>query len=494
VVAALPESRLLLWLAFVLTHLWLGFLNLNAPGLPLGDVTIDYQTWAKQADFATYYVGIDSVWVYPIVALVPMVMVGVFGFQNYAAAWLSLIFVLDAVAFLVMVGWRRRGTSRSTTIGWWWIAFLLLLGPIAMGRIDSVTIPIAIVAVLLLASRPRLASVLLTIATWIKVWPAALIAAILIASKERVRVFVAAAITSVLIVAAALALGSGANVFSFITQQTGRGLQVEAPISTLWMWMSYARVPGAFVYYDQGILTFQVAGPGTDVAANVMTPILGVAILAIAGLGILAARRGAPVTELLAPLSLALITGFIGFDKVGSPQYMTWLAIPVILGLATNTMGHGRSFRTPTILVLVVGALTQIIYPYVYTSLLELNPILLLVLSARNVMIFVLLVWSIGLLWELSRPSLVHEQLADADAWLPSVWPFGERVDPWTVARAEAEAEFGRSQTELGTAQTELGTAQTELGTAQTDSGTAQTELGTARTEFGRAQAKPSDE
>jgi hypothetical protein len=250
------------------------------------------------------------------------------------------------------------------------------------------------------------------------------------------------------IIAVALALGSGGNVFSFITQQTGRGLQVEAPISTLWMWLSYARVPGAFVYYDQGILTFQVAGPGTDVAASVMSPILGVAILAIVALGILAARRGAPVTELLAPLSLALIAGFIGFDKVGSPQYMTWLAVPVILGLATNAMGHGRSFRTPAIMVLVIGALTQTIYPYLYTSLLGLDPILLLVLTARNVLIFVLLIWSIGVLWELSRPTLVHEQLADADAWLPVVWPFGERVDPWTVARAEAEAEFGRPRTE----------------------------------------------
>ncbi|MDQ1529766.1 MAG: hypothetical protein QOH77_1556 [Actinomycetota bacterium] len=448
VLASLPESRLALWLAFVIAHLWLGFLNLNAQGLPLGDVTFNYQYWAQQADFGTYYVGIDSVWVYPIVALVPMVVVGIFGFQNYAGAWLSLIFVLDAVAFLVMVGWRRGGTgSRSTTIGWWWIAFLLLLGPIAMGRIDSVTIPIAIVAVLFVAVRPRLASVLLTLATWIKVWPAALIAAILIASKARVRVFVAAAITSVVIIAVALALGSGANVFSFITQQTGRGLQVEAPISTLWMWLSYARVPGAFVYYDQDILTFQVAGPGTEVAASVMSPLLGVAILAIAALGILAARRRAPVTELLAPLSLALITGFIGFDKVGSPQYMTWLAVPVILGLATNAMGHGRSFRTPAILALVIGALTQTFYPYLYTSLLELDPTLLLVLTARNTLIFVLLVWSIGVLWELSRPTLVHERLADADAWLPVVWPFGERADPWTVARAEAEAEYGRPRT-----------------------------------------------
>jgi hypothetical protein len=436
-VTAVPQSRIALWVAFIATHLWLGWLNMNAPGFPLGDVVLQYQLWSREANLSTVYVGIDSPWVYPIVALVPMVLVGAIGYQNYAGAWLALVFILDAVAFFAMIGWRRGPSGRSTTIGWWWIGFLLLLGPIAMGRIDSITIPIAIVAVLFLASRPRLAAVLLTIATWIKVWPAAVIGAILIASKQRIRVLVAAAVTSVLIVAAALALGSGTNVFSFITQQTGRGLQIEAPVSTIWMWMAFAHVPGSFVFYNQGILTFEVTGPGSVVAAGVMSAVLGVAILGVAAVGILAVRRGAPVTELLAPLSLAFITAFIGFDKVGSPQYMTWLAVPVILGLATNAMGHGRSFRAPAALAFAIAALTQAIYPYVYTSLLGLDPLLLFILTARNVLILVLLGWSVVLLWRLSRKSLVHERLADADPWLPSVWPFETRT-PWSIPDPDA--------------------------------------------------------
>ena len=58
-------------------------------------------------------------------------------------------------------------------------------------------------------------------------------------------------------------------------------------------------------------------------------------------------QRGALVAELLAPLSLALVSAFIAFNKVGSPQYMTWLAVPIILGIATQSMGHGRSFPCP---------------------------------------------------------------------------------------------------------------------------------------------------
>src|SRR5690606_35889819 len=111
---------------------------------------------------------------------------------------------------------------------------------IALGRIDSVSVPIALIGMLFLAARPRLATVLLTVATWIKVWPAALIGAIAIAVKERwVLVGVGAAVSGA-ILAVALALGSGSNVFSFVTQQTGRGLQVESPVSTIWMWLAAA--------------------------------------------------------------------------------------------------------------------------------------------------------------------------------------------------------------------------------------------------------------
>ena len=55
-----------LWVAFVLLHFWLGMLNLYAPGLPLGDVSIVYKFWMDQAFVADYWVGIDSGWVYPI--------------------------------------------------------------------------------------------------------------------------------------------------------------------------------------------------------------------------------------------------------------------------------------------------------------------------------------------------------------------------------------------------------------------------------------------
>jgi hypothetical protein len=427
-----------LWAAFVLAHFWLGFLNLFAPGLPLGDVTFVYKTWAEQASYSHYYVGIDGVWVYPILALLPIVAAATFGFANYAASWLSLVFVLDALAFLALVGWRRP--LRFAEIGWWWIAFLLLLGPIAMGRIDSITIPIAIVAVLYLTRRPRVAAVLLSIAMWIKVWPAAVLAAMIIAGRDRRRVLVSVVAMSLFIIVVALLLGAGRNVVSFITQQTGRGLQVEAPVSTIWMWLSYGRVPGALVYYDQGILTYQVGGPGANVAAAIMTPILGLAVIAIVALGALASHRRAPVTDVLPPLALALISAFIAFNKVGSPQYMTWLAVPIILGFVTNATGHGRSFRLPAVLVLVIAALTQLFYPYLYLNLLELDPVLLAVLTVRNVLVFVLLGWAVTALWGASRRA-ARDQFVAGETSLGSIWSFGA-AKPEQAASPEQAAKL----------------------------------------------------
>jgi hypothetical protein len=346
-----------------------------------------------------------------------MLAASLFGPEQYASTWLSMVMLLNAVAFGFVTGWGR--SRERVAIGWWWVAFLLLLGPIALGRIDSVSVPIVMVGVTLLATRPGVAGILLTIATWIKVWPAAIVAAAVIALKQRRRVLAAALVLSAAILITTVAFGSGANVLSFITQQTGRGLQPEAPIGTPFMWQALAGVPGAFVYYDQAILSYGVTGPGADVAIVLMTPVLVLAVLAIAVLGIRAARAGASAADLLPPLALALTVALIAFNKVGSPQFIAWLAVPIVFGLAANLAGSGLSFRTPATLGLVVAGLTQLIYPYLYFALLSLDPILVSALTVRNLLEFVLLGWAVRAVVLAPRAARV----TDDEEWLPSVWP-----------------------------------------------------------------------
>ena len=413
---AVASSPITVWAAFVLVHLWLGLVNLYAPSAPLGDVSIVYRFWMDQAMQGTW-VGIDTVWVYPIVALVPMLASLLFGPEQYASTWLSMIMILNAVAFGFITGWGR--SRPRIVLGWWWVGFLLLLGPIALGRIDSVTVPIAMVGVLVVSTRPRAAAVLLSVATWIKIWPAAILLAMLIAMRERWRVVAAAAIVSATVLVLALALGSGQNVLSFITQQAGRGLQVEAPVTTIWLWRALAGEVGTYVEYDMGILTYQVQGDGTAVAASIMTPLLIVVVGLIALLGVRSVRRGAQPADLLPALSLALVTALIAVNKVGSPQFVSWLAVPIVLGIATRIAGTGRSYRTPGAIVLVLAALTQLVYPYLYNELLSLDPLMVIVLTARNLLYFVLLGWAIHAIVTAPRATS-----PDGDAvWLPSLWP-----------------------------------------------------------------------
>lgn len=397
------RNPIALWAGFVLAHLWLGMLALYAPGQPLGDVTSVYKFWIVDYAFAGHgWVGIDTVWVYPIVAIVPMIAAAAFGPDLYASTWLSLVMVVDAIAFALVVVRGRRLDAPAA--GWWWIGFLVLLGPVAVGRIDAITVPVALLGMLVLLTRPALAGALLAVATWIKVWPAALVAAVVLVLRDRVRVLLGAIAVSLVVLIVALALGAGANVFSFVTQQTSRGLQIESVLATPWMWDATLGEGHSRVYYDLSILTFQLQGPGVSVAA-IATPLLAVAALALLGLGALALRRGREAGEILPPLVLALTVALILFNKVGSPQFVTWLAVPIVFGMLSHAAGASRSFRAPAALGLAIAGLTQVIYPYLYHEFTVGVPNLLMVmvLTGRNILYVALFAWALVALVDVVR-------------------------------------------------------------------------------------------
>ncbi|MDJ0349851.1 glycosyltransferase 87 family protein [Cryobacterium sp. PH29-G1] len=385
-----------LWSAFVLVHLLLIGLALFGPGYPLGDVEGVYRGWAANAGLGSI-VGITEDFVYPVLALVPVVAAYALGGPAYLGTWFALVCALNAGAFYVLLRHRSQWA-----VARWWLLFLALLGPIALVRIDSVTVPVCIVALLWLRRRPLCGTVLLTIATWIKIWPVAALAALFVASKQRWHILgvAAAATAAVVAVAATLSLsrGSGLHVLSFVGEQAGRGIQIESPVAVPWLWQAAFGVPGSFVYYDRQILTFQVAGAGTSALSAAMTPLLALAAAMVLLLGVRAQRRGAGWLAVLPPLTLALTATLIAFNKVGSPQFISWFAAPLILGLVLN----GRAWRMPALLGLVLAALTQIIYPTLYDWVLVANPILVFVLSLRNLLEFVLLGWALHSLYRLT--------------------------------------------------------------------------------------------
>jgi hypothetical protein len=378
-----------LWLAFALCHLWLITLNLIGPTSALGDVTGIYRIWMREGVAGAGWVGIDVPWVYPILAAAPMIVSLAGGTAFFGTVWLALVTLLDAAVFALLLRARRgRGLSPAA----WWLGFLVALGPIALGRIDAVTVSLALAGLLVLATRPALASALLTVGAWVKVWPAALLVAALIVRRGAARTSIGATalVTTAVVAAGSLALGSGANLLGFVGQQAGRGLQVESSAALYHLWRIALGDDRYRIYDDPRIITFQVAGPGVDAVAAAMTPVMVVAVLAVTLLGIRAARRGARPTALVGPLSLALVAALIVTNKVGSPQYVSWFAVPIVVMLVHDRRARGTALVAR--LGLVVAALTQVVYPYGYLLLTSAVPAMVAVITLRDLAEVALLV------------------------------------------------------------------------------------------------------
>lgn len=384
------SRRVWLWIGFALVHavvVWLGFTDDHAASW---DVDQLYRWWAGRALRGEAVPGITEDWVYPLLAYIPILLAAAPGpAVDYTLAWGLVVTAADAVAFAVLVG---RGRSRGRVLAaWFWLAALLALGGVGMFRLDAFTVPLAIAGSLWLVGRPWLGSGLLAVATWIKVWPAALLAAAVIALRRRLAVIGGAAVVSALVLAGGLVAGGAPHLLGFVGDQTSRGLQVEAPVSTVYMLLAASGIPGARVVYVEELITFEATGPGVGAVIAAMTPVLVIGMLALAALGALKAWRGAGFASLFPSLALALVLGFIVLNKVGSPQYMTWLIAPFVIGLVIDR----RRWITPAGLALVILALTQLIFPFWYDAILVLIPAAVGLLVVRNVLLVALFAWSV---------------------------------------------------------------------------------------------------
>jgi len=397
----------LLWGVFLAVHAVVAWLGWVLPAQPMGDVVLVYQPWSSAALGGGPVVGITESWVYPQLALVPMLLAHLLAVPftvalgqqaGYLIGWALLVTLCDLLGFAALVG--RGGTRRRRVAAWFWIGALLLLGPIAMYRIDAITVPVVVAGGLWLAHRPRVGAALLTIGAWVKIWPGAVVVAAIAAGRRSWQVLLSAASVTIVIIGVLLMLGAGGNLLGFLGMQTGRGLQIEAVGATPFLWMVVAGA--ARIEYSFEILTFQITAPGADLVSMLLTPLMVLVVAGILVVGALRARGGAAWQRLLPPLTLALVTGLMVTNKVGSPQFHTWLIPPVILWIVFD---RARS-RTAAVLVLVLCTLTFAIYPLTYDQLLRAEALPVLLLTARNLLLVVLLVHAVHAVVRVPRGSV----------------------------------------------------------------------------------------
>ncbi|GAA5197005.1 glycosyltransferase family 87 protein [Arthrobacter gyeryongensis] len=403
-----------LLVGFCVVHLvFLVFaLVLSLRGEAFSDTFI-YRDWTSAGFRDENLSSGPSPWVYPVLALVPMAIAGLAGPGPFFFLWVLMITVLNGVALAKLTG---RGRLREAIpAGWWWLVFVLIMGWLGFARVDGLTAPIVLIALAYGVSHPFVASTLLSVATWMKVWPAAVMLSLFTVVKQRTKVVAAGILTSVLVLALTAAVGQLPKLLNFLTQQGDRGMQLEATFTTPWLWLSVLHVGDSRMYMNTDINSMQVDGPGTAFMSFLMQPLLALAAILVAALTFWALHNGkrtggADRTELLLAGSLTMATAFVVFNKVGSPQFMVWLAPAVAVGLAHSW----KEWRVPAAMLIAIGVATYFIYPLFYDALSHNNPWMALVLTVRNVLLVVLFCWSVRRLYLLGKKIPANQPAAVA--------------------------------------------------------------------------------
>ena len=388
------------WVSTALVHLWLMFeAQLNPQTAPFNDVNL-YGFWVDQVNSGQGLFGISEPWVYPFLAFAPMAVAKWLGASSgILIGWVVLVGVLHVVALSAVVDWGRAGKSAFKAVGLY-LVYLVLMGPVAIGRIDAIAAFFALLGVVQIQrNRGRLAMIFFTVGAWIKIWPAAAAIALFAAAKSKAQFFIAASATTAAVLVVGVLLGGNEKLLSFFSMQGDRGLQVESVLATFWVWAAKFGAPGAGIYFDNQLVTNQVSGAWTSEIAWLLGPVMIFALAITVFLALRAYRAGAETKHLFVATFLTATLDLIVFNKVGSPQFELWLAVPLMAGVLFEL----PKWRLPVTIGLAIALLTNLLYPIFYMDLMVLGWLGIAILTLRNALLVALLVWANLRLSKLAR-------------------------------------------------------------------------------------------
>lgn len=396
---------LLFSVAVISPYAMLSFSELFKQVMPLNDILL-YGWWLQLIQQGLQVFGLAQPFVYPYVSLLPMWLALLLGGPaGILVGWCTLVAILNLVAIGFLTNWGR-GSSQTFVAAWFWLVYLALLGPAGIGRIDAIAAALAVIGVVAFA-RGRLysAMALFTFGAWIKIWPFALAISAFVADKRKKAMAAAATgvVSSVFLFA--FFFGANASVLSFVFTQNNRGIQIESPIATVWLWLAKLGLANAGIYFDKEIITNQISGDLVDLFSRLMTPVLFIALGITVWLGYRAFKNGANRNAIFSVMSLTAVLDLIVFNKVGSPQFMCWLAVPVIAWIYFGQ----KITLLPALAVGLIALLTNLVYPVFYLDLMRLGDTSVILLSARNLLLIGLLVWANRQLAKLAKQA-EHEK------------------------------------------------------------------------------------
>ncbi|MFC7623755.1 glycosyltransferase 87 family protein [Microlunatus sp. GCM10028923] len=333
---------------------------LNAEYIATGDVGYYF---GKIANLGR--VGLDQTFLeYPTpvtwILSIPYLLSG--GNQSgYIVGYVGFMIIIDA-AFTIAL-WRAAGDRPGRAV-YFWLIFIVCVGPLAYLRFDLIPAVLAGGALLALRRVPALSGVLTGIGAAIKLWPALLIAALAAPKQARRPALIGFAVAGFGLALISLIAGGWQRLISPLAWQSGRGLQIESVWATPLM-LGRIGDPTTWTIDMSPYQAFEVYGPGNEIMVAISNLATVAGLVVIVALCIRAYRATEPSLLGIGLVMIAIVALMIITNKTFSPQYLLWLGGPVA-ALGVLHRGDRRLLNLLGVSVLVLAVLTHLIYPVLY--------------------------------------------------------------------------------------------------------------------------------
>ncbi|SDS80672.1 Protein of unknown function [Friedmanniella luteola] len=322
---------------------------------------------------------------------------------GYLVAFIVFMLALDA-AFTVAL--YRTSGRRHTGPADFWLAFVLLVGPLSYLRFDILPAVLAGGALLAARRRPWVTGALTGLGAAMKLWPALLIPAFLAHRPDRKAAGWAFVGVGFGLAALSLLAGGWSRLVSPLTWQSDRGLQIESVWATPVM-LARAVRPSAWLVDISKYQAYEIFGPSVALWLTVATLATVAGLVVIVALYLRAFRNPAPTALAVGLVVLATVAVMTVTNKTLSPQYLLWLGGPMaaLLLLARDgTAGQRDQLRRLAGFLLALALLTHLVYPLFYDGLLGRSghPMVVvstLVTAVRNLALVVFTVQVVRLAW-----------------------------------------------------------------------------------------------
>ena len=288
---------------------------------------------------------------------------------GYLVAFLAFMLALDAVFTLAL--YRAAGRRHDAALDFW-LLFVPLVGGLSFVRFDMLPAVLTGGALLAARRRPWVTGALTGLGAAVKLWPALLIPAFLAHRPDRRAAGLAFVVAGFGLAAVSLLAGGPARLFSPLTWQSDRGLQIESVWGVPLM-VARAVDPDGWTVEISRYQAYEIFGPGVDLWVGVANVATVVGLLALAALFARAFRVGGGTPVAVGFLVLSTIAVMIVTNKTLSPQYLLWLGGP---GAALLLVRPGSppvvrtAIRRTAYALLALALLTHLVYPVCYPGLL----------------------------------------------------------------------------------------------------------------------------